>query len=520
MNSAATTARPRRPVGGFRMISTRQLCAAWTAYRTGHLGGFLAFRVYLALHEIAERRAAALRRRGGALTATRSVTPPMRSVLPELQQLVGGAGGRCLRRALRRLAGAGLIRCDAHAIVLTDDPIAVPSPMQEPALRMLASIHPRTPVHDRTLALPRRLVRFLARPGCPAVAATLLGHAFRCLWRRGRDQRMAGSCSAEFVARVFGVHVRTVKAARGKLQADGWLRSIPAPRWHVHRYGGRWAISPQSTCRAGSLRASAGTESPLPAAVFGTESPPPESQRSLSSRVQQPDAAPRRLVAGPGERRARAADLRDVRAADLRDDARLASLLRQAIQRGWLTDGEADRLRGFAAAEHALRVGRRNPAGLFVWMLRRRCWHFISAVDEDRARARLRHLETQVPVVSPAQSQADAGRLAALVDRTACALALTNRLEREKASTASASPAKKIAVASSPQCAASSLTACMASTRNSTFSASVARNTAGSNGSQVVNDVCESIRRACHTLAAPSRGFHTHGPLPPARRAG
>ena len=520
MNSAATTARPRRPVGGFRMISTRQLCAAWTAYRTGCLGGFLAFRVYLALHEIAERRAAAYRRRGGAATATRAATPPLPSVLPELQQLVGGAGGRCLRRALRRLAGAGLIRYDAHAIVLTDDPFAAPSPLQEPALRMRASIHKRTQVQDRTLALPRRLVRLLARPGGPAVAATLLGHAFRCLWRRGRDQRMVGSCSAEFVARVFGLHVRTVKAARGKLQADGWLRSIPAPHWHVQRYGGRWAISPQSTRRASSPGVSAGTESPLPATASDTGSPPPESQRTLSTRVQQPDAAPRRLVVAPGERRVGAADLRNVQTGDLRDDERLASLLRQAIQRGWLTGGEADRLRGLAAAEHALRVGRRNPAGLFVWMLRRRCWPFISAVDEDRARARLRRLETQAPVVLPAQSQAEAGRLAALVGRTACALALASRLEREKASTASASPAKKIAVASSPQCAASSLTACMASSRNSTFSASVARNTAGSNGSQLVNDVCESIRRACHTPAAPSRGFRTHGPLPPVRRTG
>ena len=54
--------------------------------------------------------------------------------------------------------------------------------------------------------------------------------------------------------------------------------------------------------------------------------------------------------------------LREVTLADLGDVSRLLALHQQARARGWLRDGEAERLNVVAAAVHARRVGQ-DPSG-------------------------------------------------------------------------------------------------------------------------------------------------------------
>ncbi|HCT44480.1 MAG: hypothetical protein CMJ35_02410 [Phycisphaerae bacterium] len=71
---------------------------------------------------------------------------------------------------------------------------------------------------------------------------------------------------------------------------------------------------------------------------------------------------------------------------DLKDPWRLAALFKQARLRGLVKKTEADILAVFAAAAHAVRVGRRNVPGLFCWMVRTRNWGCLSCVDEDRGR--------------------------------------------------------------------------------------------------------------------------------------
>jgi hypothetical protein len=52
-----------KPIGGYRQLSTIQVCAIWSAYRLKTLTKFAAVRVYLALLEVDERRRAELRKR-------------------------------------------------------------------------------------------------------------------------------------------------------------------------------------------------------------------------------------------------------------------------------------------------------------------------------------------------------------------------------------------------------------------------------------------------------------------------
>jgi hypothetical protein len=94
--------------------------------------------------------------------------------------------------------------------------------------------------------------------------------------------------------------------------------------------------------------------------------------------------------ASRADRSRRSPRITAVTVADLRDVRRLLVLFAQAVVRGWIDGSEASRLRFVACAVHALRVGDRNPPGLFAACYRRRMlFDPISAEDEDEARRML-----------------------------------------------------------------------------------------------------------------------------------
>jgi hypothetical protein len=97
-------------------------------------------------------------------------------------------------------------------------------------------------------------------------------------------------------------------------------------------------------------------------------------------------------VPGPGPARGDlpAPRLADVRGEDLKDTGRLLELHGQAVARGLVTVSEADRLRFVGAAEHALGIGRANPAGLFIYLVRGKLWRYLTQEDEDRASVRIK----------------------------------------------------------------------------------------------------------------------------------
>jgi hypothetical protein len=75
---------------------------------------------------------------------------------------------------------------------------------------------------------------------------------------------------------------------------------------------------------------------------------------------------------------------------DLRDTGRLLELYEQAVAAGLSAASEWGRLRFVAAAEHARVIGRKNPCGLLVRLVRGGLMHFATAEDESRASVRLR----------------------------------------------------------------------------------------------------------------------------------
>ena len=84
--------------------------------------------------------------------------------------------------------------------------------------------------------MPRQAIRLIAG-GCRAtVIATMLGHLLRCLYYREHRCLSGGWCKASWIAEVFGMDLRSVKAARKYLVAIGWLRTFHTSQ----RVGNRW----------------------------------------------------------------------------------------------------------------------------------------------------------------------------------------------------------------------------------------------------------------------------------------
>src|SRR5512147_2951471 len=199
-------AQPRRkPDGGFFFFTVTQLIMAWTALREAQIG-LKELRVYFALAEMKIRRC-----------GCKDDDPPPEFTRAELRKLVGGAGGE--HEAVRKLLSVGLMReVSKTKIEFATDPGEL---RFEP--KTLEDTLARIPNHDRQVPVPRRIVRLIAGGARRTLIATILGHLIRCLFYKRRRCHPKGCVKASWIADVFGISERAVKAQRQHLVALGWL---------------------------------------------------------------------------------------------------------------------------------------------------------------------------------------------------------------------------------------------------------------------------------------------------------
>lgn len=388
--------RARKPAGGFRFVSTWQICMVWWAYSTG-LIRYRDLRVWFACHETISRRCRKRGDKGPQFT------------LAELHRLVGGVGGQHLTKSLQRLMRVGLLVWSESAVTFAESP----DQLKSDDLSTLWSMFERVGQKNRRVPVPRRTIRLIAGGARKTVTATMLGHLLRCMFYRNGGCSSDGCCKASWVASVFGVSMRQVKAARSHLGAHpggiGWLKVEQSEHWHKQRWGGRVVVNLAWSRPVESTRTQ--TESSPRTEFSTTESSPPESDLELSSRLKNQEPAQR----GPtGVCKTKGTvgkpTMKHVVASDLSDDDRLLALFEDAQRVGVVTGSEADRLRFVAAAEHARTVGTRNPCGLFVHLVRSKLWHFITQDDENAGSKRLkRYLHGDVELVKPRKAERSGG---------------------------------------------------------------------------------------------------------------
>ena len=370
-----------KPAGGYVPLSNVQVCLAWTAYHSGILPRFYDFRVCLALHEVRARRSAAGHAKKRSHRRGRGIAWSEAAVVKEVSDLVGGAGERQVRLALGRLRKLGLIGRRAGEIRF-GEPSDVAAEISAAAMDMLRRIDARPRVAERTVLVPRRLLRMICSIGKPSLAATALGVTMRCLWRRRDGLHGAGTCPASFIARVFGIDKRSAKRSRMALCDMEWLE-VCNPRRAYLKLNLDWKQPPSTQGGDPGERSDRDLSLPRAAKAYGLS--PPLKQEPVPGYKNQ-NSAPR---GNPGSWR-RKPNLFNVVIEDLRSLERLDSLFGQAADLQLVLRSEAGRLLVVGTAEHALRVAKRNPCGLFVAVLRKRLWTFISEDDEERARRKIK----------------------------------------------------------------------------------------------------------------------------------
>lgn len=359
------------PQGGYVFVSAAGLLATWWSYKAG-LIEFRDVRAWLACHEVKARRC----------TMEKGRLP--RFTEGEVGGLIGGAAAEHVRASLRRLAAASLMSWSETAI----DCRSSAEGLSLEAIEFIESVTN----HSRRIPVPRPLLRFLARERKPVLVATALGHLLRCMYfRKGRCEPQ-GLCKASWIAELFGVDERNVKAARQALEAMGVLVRALTPQLVMNRYGLSMRLNLDWEGYARSHR------TPPRHRLSTTESPRPRETGISSFGRSENQKLGRPTLTGVRKRTGRGPNLSRVLAADLKDPLRMLVLLEQARRRGYVGDSESERLKFFAAAARASRRATRNAPGLFVTIVGRGLWHHLTLADEEQARLFIRHCASANPV--------------------------------------------------------------------------------------------------------------------------
>jgi hypothetical protein len=374
MRAKALAAKPAergRPLWGFCRIRVETICRLWAALRERDLS-LCDLRVWFGAHELVTRRCTMGKGRRAAFT----------------EQELGGVcelAAPRVRASIRLLERMGFLSWSQGGIVLKDG-----TPEGAAALTGLPAMLSSVTNHRRTVPIPRHTVLLLARTRRPVSMATVLGLLFRCMYYRSGECVSWGTCKASWVAETFGVDIRNVKAARRELERLGWMRQLDSFHWHRQRYGGSFVV----TLAWDSRQSPSGprkrqTISPPQRASSPAKSPPPESYRDLPSGIKDQKRAAARRAGVQGQPKGEGAPrLLHVVPMDLQSPGRTANLFHQALRAGLVRDAPTERLRFFAAAERANRLGS-NPGGFFVTMLKKRLWQNISHGEEEAARQTL-----------------------------------------------------------------------------------------------------------------------------------
>jgi hypothetical protein len=360
----------KKPTGGFRFIRVRSLLVAWLLMKRG-LIRLYDLRVWLACHECLSSRC--LIEQGRTPTYTK----------PELLGLLKSGNPSRVKQSLARLEANGLL-------LWRPNEISVETTIAETRLEYdtdWLNLLEKVTNNRRKIPFPRRTLRHLVQSSNRTLMATVFGHLMRCLYYR-RDRCISGGyCKSSWIAGVFQIDIRNIKAARKELVAVNWLHVCPANQLALNRWGlaavinMTWDVDHDDS------------ESP-PLIEENRSKKPPLIDRKLSYSKR---SINQKLETNTGVKNKTSIEstpsLKHIVIEDLCDPVRLDELYHAATQAGVLPHSESNRLAWFAAAEHALDAGKENPCGLFVSLYRRKLWHYVTHAQEDHARTKLKMLD-------------------------------------------------------------------------------------------------------------------------------
>ncbi len=407
---------------GYKTITPIQLFNVLGAYDTGGIS-FRALRVYFGCFELRAIREAARRSRTAEAVKTRRGECYR---IAELVRLLGAVTEAQVKSALRQLERAGLVRFSESAITFTETTLPA---AQETILRIADSRKAARPI-----PVPRRVLRFLARCTKPALMKTCLAYLIRGLSfdHKSGEVRGVGTVKASWISRVFAISERAVRAARRELIRLGWIdKDTGSKQRKLNRDGAYFRINldwkdcekviPSESAGntgVGNLQARPPRFAPHEAENSSQFAPPLKRLKTstkynnqelatdepsgfcgrgmfrdlvqsvvtgISFNVPLLEANTQILKPPANERAGMRPSLKNIKPEDLRRLPRLSMLYEQATQARWLERSEANFLNFAAAAVRANRA-KGDTVRIFVGIVKRGLWGYITQGEEDRAR--------------------------------------------------------------------------------------------------------------------------------------
>lgn len=386
-----------KPDGGYIHVSTFRFGLAWWCHLQGTLS-LRAVRILLALHELGIERSAYVwteKKRGRGVP---EFTP--RFSIEELASFCGLPIKRA-RAALNELLDIGLLAEFAPeriAFARTIDELTLSEAQRSAFWEWLHALTKR-----KRVPVPRRILALACEASGPAQIAFIWGASLRCVYLHPKDVGFtySGWLSLSWLSSRMGVSLSSLKAAKSLLVKLGWVE----PSGRVCRHGEKLSVNPAwERIQETTEGASVGTNSGHLPSDSGTNSGPLKTRESSSgTEIQRPrESRPEAENPGPGIFKkpeegtpgksgfTPPVRLSAIKPEDFQDAGRALELFRQATKCKLTEDSEHSRLRWLAAIERARTVQAKNPAGVFLHLVKNRLWHYLSDGHWDAASERLK----------------------------------------------------------------------------------------------------------------------------------
>lgn len=375
------------PKSGFRIVKAVQFLNVLALLEQRRIS-FRCFRVYLGCFALIAIRDAA--RRVRRRKAGRGRPAFARYRVLELARLCGSTE--------REVAHDLALLQRENLLSFTEREISVSAEMlpESSGLGVLV----RSPT--RPVPVPRAVLRFLARERRKSVSKAMIACMLRCLTisRKGAEICGKGSAKLSWVCAVAGLSERGGRYARKELVHLGWIeRDTGSRQWKLNRDGAYFSINLDWVSPVAAQQ---------PAIAEEREFAPPmhancPSFAPLYKDRKTPYGSKNQKAFGvstkpeEGEAGDHPPNLRNVKAHDLFRLSRCEALYWQAVGEGILAHSESSALNFLSAALRARSVKARDPAKVFVAILRRNLWHHITADQEEVARRALARYREQNP---------------------------------------------------------------------------------------------------------------------------
>ncbi len=366
---------------GYKAITPIKLLNGVIAYRDKKIS-FKSLRVYLASFELVAIREAAKRTSKLKNKKERELVCFKRS---ELLRLTQGLTSRSLGKAIKELKNAELMQFSEKNISFNNFPIE--------GVGEFISKHLGGRKGSRGIPIPRKLIKLLASTNKPTLFITLIAYFLRGLSvkRATGEVNPKGTVKASWIAKAFGISLRSAKSSRAELIAlDIISKDETSYQRKLNRTGSYFIINTKWGRTTRKL------EFAPPYTENRTEFAPPI-KRLKTTKVIKNHKTKKSENSGLKKKKIKPPNIYKFTLDELKKRDSNEKLYWEAVRLGYFKHSEANVLNWLSATVRASKF--ENTIPIFMGIIKKKLWQNITLDEEDRARTALNKAREFNPMI-------------------------------------------------------------------------------------------------------------------------